>query len=355
MNLDLAAAVAAVRSVVGGPCMLHKPPLTAEDADAVRDVVAAGDMVRADIVREFERVVAETTERKHCVATTTGTTALTAALLTPERGGAVCVVPILTYVATPAAVEAAGLVPVIWGAPGWGRGELAVVVDLFGLPATLPPGPGPVVVDACESLGTVVDGVPCAGRGVAAALSFNANKIVTCGQGGALVTDDDRIAEAARTFINQGRRGGPAWSPDAWVADRVGTNGRMSPLSAALGLSQLRRLPALLVHHRLVYERYCEALADTDGLAIQHAPGGVAWNHWVGVAKVEDAADREPLLRALNEIGIEARPCFPPLHRAGVWATGGTAAEDYADRTAAEDYADRTLLLPSGDLPGVRP
>jgi perosamine synthetase len=321
--------------------MLHKTHFLSEDECAVGDVIQRGDMVASLVVQAFERRIAALVGRKYCVATNTGTAALMAAI--NYRGARWF--PTLTYAATLSAGSltmsrntddgfvAGSLYDNVSPVPPFRNTYDGVVgVDLFGLPCDLSVD----ILDACESLGTLVDGEAAARRGGLACLSFNANKILTTGQGGAVVTDDEGAAMWIRQFINQGKGSGH------FKHVFVGINGRMNPMSAALGLSQLSRFDDTLRDHARVHTEYFDALYGLDGIDVQLAPDKVKWNHWLVVAQVEDPLDRDVLVAALNAVGIEARPCFPCLHLEGPWA------DPRRSFPGAEDYSARTLLLPSG-------
>jgi len=332
MNID--AVTKAVQSVTGGPCLLHRPHLNADDDHAVLDVLGRGDLVQADVIAAFEAKLAEVTGRRYAVATLTGTMALRTSL--DVLAIHTVAMPTLTYCATLAAKPINhysfydNLEPV---SP---VRDALVTVDLFGLPcADVELASNVWISDACESLGTTGT---WDSRMLAACYSFNANKIVTCGQGGAIVTDDEGWADTVRQYLNQGRVKG------SLTPEFIGTNGRMSPMCAALGLSQLDRFDDILAAHREVHDRYLEALAGIDEIRVVRAPAGVSWNHWLTVVQVDDAADRDPLLSALHALGIEARACFPCLHKHGPWR------DESLSFPAAEDFSARTLLLPSGAL-----
>jgi perosamine synthetase len=169
-----------------------------------------------------------------------------------------------------------------------------------------------VVEDAAEALGATYRGRAAGRLGDVGCLSFNGNKVMTCGAGGMLVTDDEALARRARHLTTQAKQ-----DPIEYVHDEVGFNYRLSNVLAALGCAQLERLDALLAAKRRIARRYADALASIPGLRLIDAPawGESAW--WLPTARVDAAAygaDRRALLARLAERGIQSRPLWQPLN-----------------------------------------
>jgi dTDP-4-amino-4,6-dideoxygalactose transaminase len=205
-----------------------------------------------------------------------------------------------------------------------GRRVSAVVpVHLFGTPVApevfevCSRAGVPVVEDAAESLGATWSAGAFAGRqtgtvGRAGIISFNANKTITCGGGGAILTDDDGIATLSRRYINQFKR-----DDGSFVHDRVGYNYRLSNLHAALGRAQLARLDTFVAERRARNSRYAELLGMTPGLRIVGERPGTVSSHWLPVLIVDPAEFglSAPELRAhLAQHHIESREMWPPVH-----------------------------------------
>jgi perosamine synthetase len=197
----------------------------------------------------------------------------------------------------------------------------------------------PVVEDSTESLGALYRGRRIGSGGVSC-LSFNGNKLVTTGGGGAIVTDDAELADRAVYLTTQAKD-----DPLEYVHRTIGFNYRMPSLNAALGCGQLERIEDRLAWKRRIASVYAEGLAGVDGISpMPQAPWAEpAW--WLYTIRVDPArygADSRALMRHLAESGIMSRPIFEPMHRShaheGSQAVGGAIA----DRIVAE-----ALSLPS--------
>lgn len=171
----------------------------------------------------------------------------------------------------------------------------------------------PVVEDATESLGSSYKGRPTGTLGIMGCFSFNGNKIITTGNGGMLVTDDEGLARRAKYLTTQAK-------DDAleFVHGEVGYNYRLSNVSAALGLAQLEQLDACLAHKQHVFEVYRQGLGGLPGLTL---PGLATWakpNHWLYTIRVDEnrfGTSSRDVLRHLKSRGIETRPLWQPMHR----------------------------------------
>jgi dTDP-4-amino-4,6-dideoxygalactose transaminase len=319
-------------------------------------------------VDAFERELAERVGVRHAVAVSSGTAALHLALLSLGAGpGSVVVVPTLTFVATANAAVYTGAEPVFVDCdPETGNvdvhllaellrtlrargGRVAAVatVDLFGrcadygsiLPLCAEHGI-PVVEDAAEALGATYRGRPAGTFGQVATLSFNGNKVMTTSGGGALLSDDTRLAERVRYLSRQARE------PVAhYEHTDLGYNYGLSNLLAALGRSQLRRLDEMLARRRRLREWYAKLLDGVAGVRILGA-GDDGANCWLTAVVVDPAvagwraADLGAFLAARD---IETRPVFRPMHRQPVFAGAGGLLTGSAER-----LAETGLILPSG-------
>jgi dTDP-4-amino-4,6-dideoxygalactose transaminase len=197
--------------------------------------------------------------------------------------------------------------------------------------------------DAAHAFGGTADGRPIGSLGDAEVFSFHATKVVQSAEGGALVTDDAELAERARLLRNFGFR-----DYDDVIA--LGTNGKMSELSAAMGLTSLDSLEEVLEANRRNHARYREGLVDLPGVSLLERPGEDDWNHHYVVLEIDPAVaglTRDELHRLLWAEGVLARRYFYP---------GAHAMEPY--RTLAPDAGDalpatrelvqRVLCLPTG-------
>jgi perosamine synthetase len=218
---------------------------------------------------------------------------------------------------------------------------------VFGIPADLPALADvcarwnlALVEDAAEALGSTQDGVHVGGAGLAAALSFNGNKIVTTGGGGAILTRDPDVAERARHLTTTARRGG-GWTYDH---DAVGWNYRLPNLNAALGVAQMERLPDMLARKRVLADRYAAAFADLEGVRVLTEPPGCRANAWLNalVLARPDRALRDAILAQLNADGVQVRPLWTLMHRLPMYADAPRAA-----LPVAEALEDAVINLPS--------
>lgn len=333
-----------VRKVVGtGDKQLHKPFIDLKDAGFVHRV-AAGDPVGYGAINEFEAELAQLCQRKFCIAVSSGTAALHLALVAAGVGpGAVVSMPTLNFIAAANAVRYCGAAPYL----GKHRHATRVGVHLLGTPSPdicAPDEPHSILIeDAAEALGSRWDGKPCGSFGDVSILSFNINKIVTTGGGGAVLTDSPSLAEKVRHLATTAKLP----SLHFYVHDKVGFNYRLGNLAAALGLSQLPRLPNVLRFKAALHEAYQEAFAGMvevvplgDG-AVLAKP-----NYWLNALLVPPAA-RDAVLQALTVEGLGCRALFTPLHLQGPYAHFARSREE---AELAERQFDETVLLPSGRL-----
>jgi dTDP-4-amino-4,6-dideoxygalactose transaminase len=227
------------------------------------------------------------------------------------------------------------------------RPRAVVVVDLYGQPAdhtviaeVCARHGVAVVEDAAEALGSSLHGRAAGSFGAAAALSFNGNKIVTTGGGGALVSGDPAVADRARHLGTQARQ------PVAhYEHHEVGYNYRLSNLLAAVGRGQLRSLPHRIERRRRAHQRYRDHLAAAGGVSFQQQVTGADWNHWLTTVELDPAHgwQRDAVLEALRNAGIEARPGFMPMHLQPVFADAARVRGEVAAR-----HFERSISLPSG-------
>ena len=198
----------------------------------------------------------------------------------------------------------------------------------------------PLVEDAAEALGARRDGRPAGGYGRVGVLSFNGNKIVTTGGGGALISNDHELVAFARHLATQARQ------PELWYEHReIGFNFRMGNLNAAVGRGQLRTLPHRIEGRRRVNATYRQHLGQLDGVTFQGVPENCEPNHWlttVAFDPVTFGATPTQILSALREAGIEARHGFKPMHMQPVFAGHPVVGGEVAERLFAS-----TLNLPS--------
>lgn len=166
-----------------------------------------------------------------------------------------------------------------------------------------------VIEDAAESLGSTLDGKHGGTFGDAAIISFNGNKIITTGGGGAVICSTDELARKVRHITTTGKR------PHKWeyFHDEFAYNFRLPNLNAALGCAQIEKLEALISLKRSLAEKYKEFFSDTT-LKFKSESGSCISNYWLNTVECENLEQRELLLNALNNENILARPVWQPLH-----------------------------------------
>jgi perosamine synthetase len=328
---------------------LSRPFRGPHDLDALERVLSSGRLVTGPEVGHFEAAIARATGRKHAIAVSSGTDALVLALSALEIDGGDVLCPALSWPSPAHAIRMRGakvrLVDVdrdSWNASAAGYAarrtsetRAAIAIDQFGNPsehgaiASALEGI-PIVVDAACALGSTYHDRPSASYGVIACLSFHPRKIVTTGEGGACVTDDDDLAERLRVLRNHGQE-----KPGVFVVPSG--NSRMSELAAALGRTQIGELDRLVSRRRAIAQRYRSALASR--VAVQHELPGAASNFQTFGLVVREGRDR--VVEAMRGAGIECGILSYALSRIG--------SLEHDTCVNAEAIADRGLAIPLFD------
>lgn len=261
---------------------IAQPDVSDDAKDAVRDVLDSGMLADGPEVREFEAEFAAFCGTEHAVATSNGTTALHTALVTLGigEGDSVLTTP-FSFIATANVIRLVGAEPVFADIdpetynldPAVAR-EVAIEeevdaimpVHLYGLPADMEALGElateldvPLIEDAAQAHGARFQGEMVGSFGDAACFSFYPTKNLTTGEGGMVVTDDDRVAERTAAFINHGRGGDGQYAHGS-----VGHNFRMTSMAAAIGRTQLERLARFTERRQENADRLTEGLADVD-------------------------------------------------------------------------------------------
>lgn len=354
---------------------VNEPVLGETERELVAECVASGWVSSSGrYIAEFEEGWAAYCGRRYGVAVSNGTAALEAAVaaLRLEPGDEV-IVPAFTIISCVVAVLSAGGVPVLvdcdpetWcpsadaiAARVGPRTRAIMPVHIYGHPADMDPileladrhGLA-VVEDAAEAHGAqYLSGRStsspvwrrCGGLGTLSTFSFYANKLITTGEGGMVLTDDPALAERLRSFRNLG-----FGRAVRFRHQDLGRNLRLTNLQAALGVAQLQRIDAAIARKRSMAQRYAERLRDVPGLQIPVERPWARSVYWMfGVVLAEEAGiDARELAARLGERGVETRPFFlgmheqPVLHRRGLFRN-----ESYP---VAERIARQGLYLPSG-------
>ncbi len=326
----------------GAGIRLARPDVGAEELAEVAQVLESGQLTMGPKVAELEELLAAACGVEHAVAVSSGTAALHLAVLALGLGeGDEVLVPAYTFPATANVIALSGAKPVLVDVDAATfnispyqahervskRTRAILAVHLFGRPAPLEELPElPLIEDAAGALGARRRGRPCGGLGLAGCLSFHPRKIVTTGEGGAVTTNDARIADAAREMRHHGWRGADM--------PRPGLNYRLSDVLCALGIPQLRRLHELLAARARVAVAYAERLEDIVELPSADEGDVHGWQAYVVRLDRRDEA-----LQALRAHGIEAQIGTYALHRLGAY-------RDQGSFPGADACFQRALALP---------
>ena len=312
-------------------------------------------------VHEFEQAVCKRLGVANCIAVSNGTAAIELALRATEAQGEV-ILPSFTFVATAHAVLWQGLTPVfcdvdpkthnisaaqvepliterttaILGVHLWGRAaysdELEQLAGDHGLR---------LLFDASHAFGCTHAGAPVGGRGAAETLSFHATKVVSAFEGGAVVTNDESLAQRLRLLRNFG-------FVDYDDVQTLGTNAKLNEVSAAMGLTSLGQLDRAIDRNRRNYETYRSELADTPGVSLVEYDKREAYNYQYVVLELdpaESAVSRDDLVRILHAENVIARRYFyPGCHRMEPYRSHRPELQ----LPVTEGLADRVIVLPTG-------
>jgi perosamine synthetase len=291
--------------------------------DQIKVILESGFLVQGRKVQEFEQAVAQYVGRKHGIAVNSGTSAIQSALTALGLGkGDEVLLPDFTFPASANAVVCAGATPVLVDidpvtfnidarsveASLTVRSRAVMPVDLFGLPADLA-----AIADLCArhglvmiedsacALGASSGGRRCGSFGDAGAISFHPRKVVTTGEGGMVLTDDDDVAGSVRRLRNHGME-----VTDGEVRFvSAGYNLRMNEIEACLGLAQMKRIDDAVAQRRRVASAYDRLLGEIDEVTAPSGCEGTFHTYQSYVVMVDDSVDRDRLIVLMKENGVE--------------------------------------------------
>lgn len=328
-------------------------------------------------VDRFEALLCEITGAKHAIACVNGTCALQVALkLGGVQPGDLVITQSLSFVATANAIAHAGASPVFCDVNRESLGlspravkeflqqhcerrqgevrhkasgqKIAACVPMhsFGLPchildlgAVCEEWGIPLVEDAAEALGSLYHGQHCGTFGALGIVSFNGNKICTCGGGGAILVQDAALAREAKALTTTAKR------PHAWefFHEQKAWNFRMPNLNAALGCAQLEQLWGFVAEKRRLADAYAGLFAAETDWDFVHEPEHSRSNYWLCAVLTTSRAERDVFLAAGHRAGIMARPAWEPLHTLPMYTR-----DLRGPLPVTEDIASRLVNLPSG-------
>jgi perosamine synthetase len=344
---------------------LSSPWITQDDIDAVVAVMQTPTLSIGPQLKAFERAVADLVGASHGLGVNSGTSGLHLILDALGIGpgdevitspfsfvaSANCIIytgatPVfadidpVTLALDPAAVEAA-ITP---------RTKAIIPVDVFGQPCPIEELHAiaqkhglKIVQDSCEAIGAVRNGVPVGSPRYAdaAVFAFYPNKQMTTGEGGMIVTDDDDLARVIDSLRNQGRDDAGTWMNHV----RLGYNFRLDEMSAALGLSQVNRIDAILDGRDRVAQMYTERLQDVPGVKVPTIdPATTRMSWFVYVIQLEEGIDRTAVMDRLQQSGVPSRPYFVPITLQPLYRERFGFKE--GDFPTTETIARSTLAIP---------
>lgn len=376
--------IAHIRSLFGEDeafIPLHAPWFGGNEKAYVLDTIESTfvSSVGAYVTR-FEEMMVELTGAKYAVATTSGTTALHLALITAGvmPGDEVITQP-LTFVATANAIVHSGASPVFVDvdrdtmgmSPAALRSFLVenaeirngrainkhtgkritacVPMHTFGFPMRIDEVQQvcseygiALVEDSAESIGSYYKGRHTGTFGVAGVFSFNGNKTITCGGGGAIVTNDETFAKKAKHLSTTAK------VPHAWefVHDEVGYNYRMPNLNAALACAQLEQLPAILENKRALAEAYSTFFRESNIELVRGIKESLP-NYWLNAVVLENMEARDAFLQETNAQKVMTRPIWRLMNKLPMYAQCMHGSLDNA-----EWLEERVVNIPSSYRPG---
>lgn len=359
---------------------LHEPQFSGNEWNYVKECLDTGWVSSVGkFVDRFEEMLAEFTGVKQAIAVVNGTSALHIALkLAGVEPNDEVLVPALTFVATANAVVYCRAIPHFIDSEEktlgvdprkldtWlneiaeirngecfncrtGRRIKAVVaMHTFGHPVDLDSLLNvcrkfklELIEDAAESLGSYYKGRHTGNWGRLASLSFNGNKIVTTGGGGAILTNDEELGKMAKHLTTTAK------IPHPWLYnhDQIGYNYRLPNINAALGCAQMENLQKLLEKKRLLAKQYQEAFSNVKGVNFFTEPNFAQSNYWLNAIILDEeyVPQRDEILAMLHDNGITARPAWTLMHKLPMFKAHPKMNLDTAERLEA-----RIINIPSG-------
>jgi len=343
---------------------LSQPDITQREIDAVVDVMQSNTLSIGPRIVEFENKVAMIAHRRHAIGVSSGTAGLHAAMLAAGIGpGDEVITTPFSFVASANCILYVGAKPVFVDidtktlnidvskveAAITERTKAIVGVEAFGHPGGMVEleqiarrNELILIEDCCEGFGGRAGDRPIGNFGRAGVFAFYPNKQITTGEGGMIVTDDDRFADVCRALRNQGREG------MSWLAhQRLGYNYRLSEIQAAIGSVQCDRLPHILENRRRVAQMYMERLLDNRYLILPTIGEYDHMSWFVFVVRLNDLfgpTDRDEIIKGLRAAGVGSNNYFPPIHLQPYMVDQFGFKEGDFPRT--EYVSARTIALP---------
>ena len=358
---------------------LHEPVFQGNEWDYVKQCLDTNWVSSVGkFVDKFENQLAEYTGVKRAVVVVNGTAALHIALLLANiEPGDEVLIPDLTFVATANAVAYCGATPhfvdseektlgldpvkleqwlqeisekrgsACFNKKTRHRIRAVVAMHTYGHPVDLDPLVDvcrhyhlELIEDAAEALGSFYKGRHTGNWGKLATLSFNGNKTITTGGGGAILTNDEELGNLAKHLTTTAKIPHP-WE---YYHDQIGFNYRMPNINAALGCAQMEQLPGFVEKKRVLATRYQEAFVNNDGIKVFVEPEFAKSNYWLNALLLDkdQISYRDELLALFNENGIMTRPTWTLMHKLPMFKDSPRM-----DVSVAESLQARLINIPS--------
>jgi perosamine synthetase len=358
---------------------LSRPDITELEEQAVLSVLRSGRLSIGPMLEQFESMISERCGTRFAVGVSSGTTGLHLVMqaLGIKPGDEVITTP-FSFIASANCILYVGATPVFVDIDPrtlnmdpaqveraiTPRTRAILAVETFGNPAMMDQYASiaarheiPLIEDCCEALGCSLRGRPAGSFGRVGVFGFYPNKQITTGEGGMIVTDDERLADMCRSLRNQGRPTGKAdgavqGSAGSWLRhQRLGYNARMSEVQAALGFAQMKRLDEIVRRRNQIADLYMRRLAGNCDLIMPTIDSDVAMSWFVFVVRLATGftlEERDRVIRSMRNHDVGAADYFPCIHlqpfyreRFGFQPGAFPIAESVSQRTIALPFHNR--------------
>lgn len=361
---------------------IAKPCFSGDETDLIAEVMKTGWVCQGPMVARFEEAVAKYTGAAHAVASTSCTTALHLAMLINNIGaGDDVICPSYSFIATANGIRYSGAQPQFvdidpatlnidpiavesFIATNYSsdmrnkktgnrlKGILAVhqigiAADIDMLAATASKHGLVLMEDSACSIGSTYKGQPIGASGYVGTLSFHPRKVISCGEGGMILTKDQALADKAKVLRAHGASSSDFARHKAGCLaqetyDVLGYNYRMTDLQAAIGIKQLEKLDSFVAQRRSVAARYNQAFSKIESIEVIVPPAyATLWNYQSYPLRLKNGGveERNAVMQKLEESGVSTRRGIPPIHKEPVYATGLVLPH-------TESVSERSFFLP---------
>jgi len=348
---------------------LSKPDITDREIELVTQVLRSDRLSIGPMVERFEHLLASRCNRGHGVACSSGTAGLHMALIAAGVGpGDEVITTPFSFIAPANAVLYVGAKPIFAEicpkslnmdpvkveAAITPKTKAIIAVENFGNPQHMDEyrkiadrNEIKLIEDCCEAIGGRYQGRAVGDFGHYAVFGFYPNKQITTGEGGMVLTNDDRGAEVLRSLRNQGRATPGTSGLGNWMQfERLGYNYRMSEIQAALGVAQLERLDEILEARRTVANRYIERFMGLSEVVLPNISDETTMSWFVFVLRLNDqytGVERDRIVQGLHRHDVGSAAYFPAIHVQPHFQALGFRQGDFP---ITESVSERTLALP---------